>query len=103
MYLKRLFASAVAVLFVVCTFAQTKTTVFSPAKNIQLDFWLSDNGTPMYSVMYKSKPVILSSAMGFKITDTYNNTPLPSLTDSITQLNSAQQAVNNKWQPVWGE
>lgn len=103
MLYKRLFASAVTVLFAVITFAQTKTTVLSPTKNIQLDFWLTDNGTPMYSVTYKNKPVILSSAMGFKITDTYNNTPLPSLTDSVTQVNSTQQAVNNKWQPVWGE
>ena len=60
-------------------FAQVKTTVHSPNKNIQLNFWLNDKGEPTYEVAYKNKEVLLPSTMGFELKQTMNNTALPAL------------------------
>lgn len=101
--LKRLYITVIAALLLTAASAQSKTIVLSPGKQIELNFWLSEKGIPVYTVNYKGKPVILPSAMGFKLTQTYGDVSLPELTHNITQLSSAQSSVNNKWQPVWGE
>ncbi len=85
--------------------AQQKITVTSPNQQIRLEFMLTTSGVPTYEVSYKSKPVILSSALGFSIRETgiEGNDLLPTLADSLVIVSVKQTTVNNQWQPVWGE
>jgi hypothetical protein len=84
-------------------FAQTKTSVFSPDKNLQLNFWLSETGAPRYELLYKSKAVLLPSSMGFELKQTQNDTALPAIKEDLTITASTQKNVDSKWTPVWGD
>ena len=84
-------------------FAQTKTTVKSPDKNIELNFWVNVKGAPMYSVAYKNKEVILPSEMGFELKQTMSNEALPSLKDQLVVTSSVETSADTKWKPVWGD
>ncbi|MGC4103583.1 glycoside hydrolase family 97 protein [Ferruginibacter sp.] len=103
MLLKRLLFAAIAAMVCFAGFAQTKTTVFSPNKNIVLNFWLTDSGSPMYEVSYKNKPVVLSSTMGLELKETMTDKALPSLTKDLTVVSSVQSSSNSTWKPVWGD
>ncbi len=103
MLVKRLLAVAFAAVAGFTSFAQTKTTVFSPNKNIVLNFWLGDNGAPMYDVTYKNKPVILSSGLGLELKETQSAKPYPSLATNLTVVSSVQNSSNTTWKPVWGD
>ena len=103
MLLKKMLVSLCVLLAVNTVQAQTKTIVNSPSKNIQLEFWLSEQGTPMYSITYKNKPVLLPSSMGFEIKQTINNLALPSLKDNLVISASSQTSSDTKWKPVWGD
>jgi len=85
------------------TAAQTKTTVYSPNSNVQLNFWLSSSGAPQYEVLYKKRTVLLPSGLGFELKQTMNNTALPTLSDNLSVTGSAQKNVDSKWTPVWGD
>ena len=92
--------------FILCTstiFAQPKTTVLSPNKNIELNFWLNDKGAAMYSFSYKGKDVLLPSAMGFELKQTMSNEVLPALKENLVITKSAQTTADTKWKPVWGD
>lgn len=103
MYLQKI-AFAVIFLFTAAfSFAQVKTTVKSPNKNIELNFWLNDKGTPVYSVLYKNKEVMLPSAMGFLLKQTMSNEALPSLKENLELTASSQTSSDTKWKPVWGD
>ena len=72
-------------------------SVQSPSKEITLNFFLSENGKPIYSVFYKNKLVVLQSNLGIKLkADGDLNTNF--LIDSIVH-----KEVNETWQPVLGE
>ena len=103
MRLSRLLFTAITVLMTSMSFAQPKTTVNSPSKNIKLEFWLSEQGAPMYSVSYKDKAVILPSSMGFELKQTMLNEALPALKDNLTITSSTQTTSDTKWKPVWGD
>ena len=103
MTFKKLLAALVAVLFIVAGFAQEKTTITSPNKNIVLNFWLNENGTAMYEVTYKSRPVILPSALGFELKETMRDTALPSLRNGLSLISKEQSSSNTTWKPVWGD
>jgi glucan 1,4-alpha-glucosidase len=103
MLFKKIIFSISFLLISVVVFAQTKTIVKSPNKNIELNFWLNDKGAPMYSVSYKNKEVMLPSAMGFELKQTMSNEALPALKDNLVVTASTQTASNTKWKPVWGD
>ena len=103
MYFKKIALAIIFLFIATFSFAQAKTTVKSPNKNIELNFWLNDKGTPMYSVAYKNKEVILQSAMGFELKQTMSNEALPSLTDKLVIISSLQTSADTKWKPVWGD
>ena len=100
---KKLLVFSFVILFGMNLFSQNKTIVYSPSKNIEVSFWLNDQGAPMYRMAYKGKPVIQPSAMGFQIKQTITNTPLPSLTDSLVVSNTTETVSDTKWKPVWGD
>lgn len=102
MLLKRLLPGIVFLVSVFTVSAQNKTMISSPDKNIELGFWLDDQGTPQYDVTYKLKPVIFPSAMGFEIKQTMNEVKLPSLQNDLALLSTLKTSSDTKWKPVWG-
>ncbi len=103
MLFKRLLFVAIPVLLSTVNLAQTKTMVNSPDKNIRLEFWLNEQGAPMYNCNYKNKPVLLPSAMGFELKQTMSDEPLPSLKDNLIIASSTQTSADKSWAPVWGD
>lgn len=103
MPVKRILLISITLFFVSGIFAQTKTVISSPNKNIQLGFWLSDKGTPMYELTYKNKAVLLPSSMGFELKQTMNDIALPALKDNLVIVSSSQSSSDTKWKPVWGD
>jgi glucan 1,4-alpha-glucosidase len=72
-------------------------TLFSPSKEIQLDFKLDINGKPSYKVSYKGKPILLESFLGITLKEGGN------LTSDFSIENSKTNTTNQTWQPVLGE
>lgn len=101
--MKRILFVFAMLLNTVLLFAQTKTSVFSPGKNLQLNFWLSETGAPQYELLYKNKAVLLPSSLGFELKQTQNDTALPAIKENLTITNSIQKNVDSKWTPVWGD
>ena len=81
-------------LFTVTLFAQS---IQSPSKSITLDFKLTADGKPTYSVTYKNKPVILQSGLGIKLKGGDD------LTTNFRIDSIGRKAINESWQPVLGE
>lgn len=100
---RRSLLAAFAVLMSFCSFAQNKTTVYSPSRNIRLEFWLSNDGAPSYAMWFKDKPVIVPSTMGFELKQTMMNEALPPIKDNLKILSSVQTSSDTKWTPVWGD
>lgn len=84
------------VLLVLLTGTIFAQNVQSPSKNISLDFKLVD-GKPTYSVNYKSKAVVLQSALGVKLKETTD------LASGFKVDNVANTSFNESWKPVLGE
>ncbi len=85
------------------SFAQDKTIVYSPNKNISLGFWLDDKGQPMYEVNFQAKPVMLPSAMGLDLKQTLNLTVFPTLRNNLSIVKMDKTSSNTTWKPVWGD
>ena len=103
MLFKRIVFAVIIMLCGAISFAQTKTSVRSPNKNIELNFWLNSKGEPVYEVSYKNAAVILPSTMGFELKQTMNNEVLPSLKENLVVTASVQTNADTKWKPVWGD
>ena len=72
-------------------------SIQSPSNKITLNFKLTGNGQPTYSVNYKDKAVVLESVMGIKLKDK------PALDANFGISNSKIATFNETWQPVLGE
>lgn len=70
--------------------------VSSPDGNVVLTFDLNGVGRPIYSVKYKNRPVVLSSALGLEF-KTVN------ATDGFRMVSTDRNTVTETWTPVWGE
>lgn len=75
-------------------FAQT---LKSPDGNLTLQFRLSAEGTPVYSLQYKGKEVIKESKLGFSVRPDYQFDRNFTITDTQTSES------NTTWKPVWGQ
>ena len=75
-------------------FAQT---LKSPDGNLTLQFRLSAEGTPVYSLQYKGKDVIKESKLGFSVRPDYQFDRNFTVTDTQTSES------NTTWKPVWGQ
>jgi hypothetical protein len=69
----------------------------SPSQKISVNFKLTANGQPSYSVNYKNKPVILESTLGIKLKDK------PSLNANFVIDSVKNSSFNESWKPVLGE
>ncbi|WP_426062403.1 glycoside hydrolase family 97 protein [Flavobacterium sp. DSP2-3-1] len=80
---------------------------FSPAKSQQLkspngkfvmEFTLLNDGTPSYSLNYKSKAVVKSSKLGLELKNDKK-----SLLNDFTVIDTKTATFDESWKPVWGE
>ncbi|MDD5149227.1 MAG: glycoside hydrolase family 97 protein [Flavobacterium sp.] len=69
----------------------------SPSSKISVNFKLTDNGQPSYSVNYNNKPVILESTLGIKLKDKL------ALNANFEIENTKTATFNESWKPVLGE
>ncbi|WP_395049344.1 glycoside hydrolase family 97 protein [Flavobacterium sp.] len=69
----------------------------SPSNKISVNFKLTTNGQPSYSVNYNNKPVIFESTLGIKLKDK------PALDANFEIDNVKNSSFNESWKPVLGE
>ena len=108
--MKRVFSLIVATLFVLSASAETLT---SPDGNLVMKFNLTKSGKPTYSLNYKGKEVIKTSALGYEFVDnayenygTFYHTPKRptySMREGFSLKGTETATFDETWQPVWGE
>ena len=69
----------------------------SPENNVKINFFLTENGTPSYTVSYKNEIVIDSSSLGFDIKDA------PSLATDFKIIKTEESSEDETWDMPWGE
>lgn len=72
-------------------------SVKSPSNAIEVNFALTDNGTPFYSVNYKGQPVVKESTLGIILKDKN------ALDANFEVISSKNNTINESWKPVLGE
>ena len=72
-------------------------TLTSPDGNFKMQFHLSDEGKPVYSLIYKEKEVIKESKMGFQIT------PSIAIDHNFSIIETQEDSCNTVWNTVWGQ
>lgn len=70
----------------------------SPDGNMEMNFTLNEQGTPIYSLTYKGAKVIEPSILGLELKNDEH-----SLVDNFEVENIEKSSFDNKWEPVWGE
>ena len=77
-------------------FNMAAVSITSPDGNLVLNFELTPDGAPYYTLDYKNKPVVTASALGLK-SDQLD------LTDGFHIVSTDTASVDRTWEPVWGE
>ncbi|MDE7369332.1 MAG: glycoside hydrolase family 97 protein [Muribaculaceae bacterium] len=77
-------------------FNMAAVSITSPDGNLVLNFELTPDGAPYYTLDYKNKPVVTASALGLK-SDQLD------LTDGFHIVSTDTATVDRTWEPVWGE
>lgn len=72
-------------------------TLTSPDGNLVMDFHLSADKTPVYSLKYKEKDVIKESKMGFQIRPSFD------FSKNFRIVETKEDASDTTWNPVWGQ
>jgi len=72
-------------------------TIESPSKEVKVNFELTKNGQPSYSVTYKGKEIVKPSTLGITLRDK------EALDNGFKVVNYTTKSVNDTWQPVLGE
>ncbi|GAA4070657.1 glycoside hydrolase family 97 protein [Flavobacterium cheonanense] len=83
--------------FLISILSVEAQNVSSPSKTISLNFKLSSDGKPTYSVSYKTKPIVKESSLGIVIKES------KSLENNFRIDSIGQKSFNETWQPVLGE
>ncbi len=86
--------SFIGLLMSVAAMAQTLT---SPNGNLVMDFHLSADKTPIYSLKHKGKEVIKESKMGFLLHPSFD------LSKDFRIIETKQDASDSTWETVWGQ
>lgn len=69
----------------------------SPNGQLQLNFSVNAQGTPVYELFYKGKAVIKPSKLGLELKDD------PGLMDGFSIADVKTSTFDETWEPVWGE
>lgn len=72
-------------------------TLTSPDGNLVMDFHLSADKNPVYSLKYKGKDVIKESKMGFQIRPSFD------FSKNFRIVETKEDASDTTWNPVWGQ
>lgn len=88
---------AILFCFISCSKEQKSAEVSSPNKNLQITFFLSEDGTPQYKVVRNSKTVIDASTLGFDLKNA------PSLAKNFKIVKTETSATDETWKMPWGE
>lgn len=80
-----------------CQEVNYNTQVASPGETNIIDFFLSEEGTPMYTVSHKGSMVIDTSAMGFDFKDQ------EALNNGMKIRNVQSDSMDESWEMPWGE
>jgi len=70
----------------------------SPQGEFEMQFSLSNDGTPTYSLKYKNKEVVKTSKLGLELKNDKK-----SLLNDFTIVDSKVSTFDETWKPVWGE
>ncbi|MBZ9786469.1 glycoside hydrolase family 97 protein [Psychroflexus sp. CAK57W] len=70
----------------------------SPNSELDLNFKLIKNGTPVYTLSYKGKKVIAQSKLGLELVNDDK-----SLLDGFELKDVSNSSFDDTWSPVWGE
>ena len=73
----------------------------SPNGTFTMNFELQNDGTPIYSLVYKGKTVIKPSKLGLELKEDKNIKK--SLLNDFTVVDSKTASFDETWKPVWGE
>jgi hypothetical protein len=68
----------------------------SPDGNLLLNVRVNTDGTPVYELTYKQKPVIKQSKLGLEVAGF-------SLRDGFAMIDAETSTFDGTWKPVWGE
>lgn len=71
--------------------------VASPDGKLTLDFKLSSDGIPQYSVVYNGRQIICDSRLGFQTKQT------PGFESGFATMSCRMDSTRGSWKPVWGE
>lgn len=71
--------------------------VFSPDKQLLLEFELVEGGKPNYRLWYKGKALLKPSSLGFETVD------VPSFLSGFEVVGIDTSSKDEFWDPVWGE
>ncbi len=90
--------SIISTLFLAASFLMVAgESITSPDGKFRLDFQLSDNGEPSYSLSLDGKEIVGQSRLGFKLKDKKH-------LDAGFELVAVDTAAfDETWKPVWGE
>lgn len=70
----------------------------SPNEKFVMEFTLQNDGTPSYSLNYKSKAVVKPSKLGLELKNDKK-----SLLNDFTVIDTKTSTFDESWKPVWGE
>ncbi|WP_199798300.1 glycoside hydrolase family 97 protein [Hymenobacter lapidiphilus] len=84
-------------LWTTATLARAEEQLQSPDKQLTLNVNLTADGTPTYSLTYKGRAVLKPSQLGLELKGT------PNLTNGFVQTDAVRKAIDESWNPVWGE
>lgn len=71
--------------------------LLSPDENLEMEFSLQADGTPVYSLNYKDKKVIEPSKLGLDLKEEED------LLKHFSIANTEESTFDETWEPVWGE
>ena len=81
-----------------CTNQRKKGNILSsPSGNINIEFFLSPDGSPSYIVQYENENIIDTSSMGFDIKDQ------PSIASGFNIKETVFTSLDENWEMPWGE
>jgi alpha-glucosidase len=109
----------IAFFLLATTLMVSAQTLTSPDGNLQMNFSLSEEGSPVYTLTYKGKTVIKPSKLGLELMPegvqrtfddfspegkkTEKKDIKANLYSGFQILNSQTATFDETWQPVWGE
>ena len=95
-----------------------RLNLYSPDRRLRMEFALTENGTPEYSLFLNEKCVVRPSRLGFELRGSIKSNklifsdtrisktdekPVQSMYDNFTLLGSNSGSLDEIWHSVWGE